>query len=255
MKLDSALVAPEYHHDVGASPAPDNLVVSPGTSEYQECNAAASPAPDNLVVTPGPSEYRECNTAASPAPDNLVVTPGPSEYRECNAAASPAPDNLIVTPGPSEYRECDAAASPAPDNLIVAPGPSKYRECDAVADPPLPFGPLVLSTAPHKDQEFDVDARPTPEPLAMSTGQPNAFSPPQNFPTSQLHFNSHISSRSPTPRLDMKKTRDKRRRSGGDTEDKARLVPQDVLMTRMVIQEKDNMIELLKNEVSGYDRL
>jgi len=33
--------------------------------------------------------------------------------------------------------------------------------------------------------------------------------------------------------------------------EKARLIPQDVLMTRIVIQEKEKSIELLKDEASG----
>jgi hypothetical protein len=33
--------------------------------------------------------------------------------------------------------------------------------------------------------------------------------------------------------------------------EKARLIPQDVLMTRIAIQEKEKSIELLKDEASG----
>jgi hypothetical protein len=50
--------------------------------------------------------------------------------------------------------------------------------------------------------------------------------------------------------MDLRKNGAKRQHSGA-TGNKARLVPQDVLKTRMAIQEKDQTIELFKNEVSG----
>ena len=92
-------------------------------------------------------------------------------------------------------------------------------------------------------------------PDLLESQEPNAAAKPapnlaHDLPTPQLNFDSvvqHNSSRSPTPRL--KSNRPKRRHSG-ETGDKARLVPQDVLTTRVAIQEKDRMIEMLKDEVS-----
>jgi hypothetical protein len=248
-KPDGALVALEYHHDVGASPAPDTLVVNPGPPENQEPNAAASPSPNplafgSLVLSTGPPENQKFNIAAIPAPVSRVLSPGPPENQGPDAAASPSPNplafgSLVLSTGPPENQEFDNAASPTPVSRVLSPGS------------------LVLGTGPQENQEFDDAARLAPEPLATGQSEnlmePNALSPLQNLPTPQLNFNSAIqnnSRRSPTPQLDMRKLRAKRQHSG-DTGDKARLIPQDILTTRVAIQEKDNMIELLKNEVSG----
>ena len=186
----SPLVAPEYH-DVGASPAPDNLVVSPGPSEYHECDASPNPLPSGPVVL-----------SADP-PENHV-------------AVRTAPESPVRSIGPQEP---DAAAKPAPNSLLPSIGPSESLE------------------------------------LNLADAMSNSFPPPQDLPTPQLSSNSavqHRSSRSRTPRIDLQKYRAKKRQHTGATGDKARLVPQDVLTTRVAIQEKDRIIELLKNEVSGY---
>ena len=195
-KPDSALVAPEYHHDVGARPAPDNLVVGPGPSKYHECDAAAvSQSPNPLSSGP------------------LVLSTGPPEN---HVAARPAPETPLPSIGPPD-QEPDAAAKPAPHSLLPSTGPPKSLE------------------------------------LNLADAMSNGFSQPQALPTPQFSFNStvqHTSRRNPTPRIDLRKNGAKRQHNE-DTVDKARLVPQDVLMTRVVIQEKDHMIELLKKEVSG----
>ena len=311
-ETDSALVAPEYHYDVGASPAPDNLVVSPlvlsaGPSEN---HVAARPAADNPAVSPCPSKYHECDTAASQSPKAFVLSAGPSENHECenyecDTAASQSPNAFVLSAGPSENH---VAARPAPDNPVVSPGRSKYHECDATASQSP--NPLVLSASPSEnqvaarpapdtlvvsigtpDQEPDAAIKPAPASLLPRTGPPeslesnladamsNAFSPRQDLSTSAVQSNS---SRRPTPRIKLNhtgaisngfppqdhqlgfnsmaqnnssrsstpRTNRAKRQHSGDTGDKARLVPQDVLTTRVAIQEKDRVIQLLENEVS-----
>jgi hypothetical protein len=189
-------------------------------------------------------------------------------------------DPLIARPGPSENQKPDSAlvaqehyhgVEPAPDNLVVSPGPLENQEADATTNPSrnsTAFDPLVLSTGPSNNQEFD-DARPAPESHVLRPGPPEnqepdaaakpapdlahdslITGPPENqefdFPPQKdllipprLNFDSaqHDSSRSPTPRLKMRGSRPKRRNSGEKGE-KARLI------------EKDRRIEILEDEVS-----
>jgi hypothetical protein len=154
---------------------------------------------------------------------------------------------LMPSPGPSESQKADSAlgqpeqyhcADAAPDNLKISPVPPENYETDAATNPfpsPPAMGPLVLSTP--ENQEPDAAAKPAPD-LARET--------------LLLIPGPHNSGRSLTPpRLDMRGTRTRfKRRHSRETGDKARLVPQDVLTTRVAIQEKDRTIERLEDEVS-----
>ena len=60
----------------------------------------------------------------------------------------------------------------------------------------------------------------------------------------------HNASWNPTPQLDMRKTKSKQQHNE-HTADKTTLIAQDILTTRVAMQEKDNVIDLLKNKVSG----
>lgn len=124
---------------------------------------------------------------------------------------------------------------------------------------------------------------PSPTDLVEPTdlGEPIQPSPPERLmelttpatSSRQIEFNftspmAHARkvqprlSRSPTPLSDRRKDGRAKRLRNQDTNmtemtetqvDKARLIPQDVLVTRIAIQEKDKSIELLKDEAS--DRL
>jgi len=220
-KDDSALVAPEHCHRAYA--APDNLEVSPVPPENHEADAA----PDNLA---DPSENQEADAATNSSPNPPVARP-----RQARAASYPTwLHPLMASPGPSESQKADSAlgqpenyhcANAAPDNPKVSPVPPENHEADTATNPsliPPAINPLVLSTP--ENQELDAAAKPAPD-LAIETLTP--------------------------PRLDIRSTRAKlKRRHSRETGDKARLVPQDDLMTRITIQEKDRTIETLEDEVS-----
>ena len=148
-----------------------------------------------------------------------------------------APDNLIVSPVPPENHEADAATNPSPSPTAIGPlvlSAPENQEPDAATNPSLnsPALPFVLSTP--ENQEPDATAKPAPDLAHLLITDP------------------HNSGRSLTPpRLDMRGTRARpKRRHSRETGDKARLVPQDVLTTRVAIQEKDRTIERLEDEVS-----
>ena len=192
-----------------------------------------------LIASPGPSENKKPDSAlvapehyhgASPAPHNLIPAPDNPVQCQTNNLKVPKPvfetttdvlGPLIAIPGPSENQKPDSAlvaskhyhgASPAPDNPIPAPE-SLVQDTEALV----------------QDTESLVDS-----------------------PISQVNFNSvvqHTSSQSPL-RLNLQKKLKPKRRHSGETGEKTRLVPQDVLQTRIANQEKDRMIEKLKDQVS-----
>ncbi|KAF8805354.1 hypothetical protein BYT27DRAFT_7213264 [Phlegmacium glaucopus] len=129
-----------------------------------------------------------------------------------------------------------------PGHFILSAGPSEnLMEVDTVTVGPVP-GPLTVSTGPlEKPME--------PNTLAVSAMAPQ--------PTkAQVEVQRNLS-RSPTPRLDMQKRRAKRRHNldtdptTNATTNTRQGTSQDVPMSRIAIQEKDKLIELLKNEASG----
>ena len=211
----------EILHPLMASPGPsgiqkdDSALVAP-----EHCHRAYA-APDNLEVSPVPPENHE----ADAAPDNLA---DPSENQEADAATNSSPNPPVASQkadsalGQPENYHC---ANAAPDNPKVSPVPPENHEADTATNPsliPPAINPLVLSTP--ENQEPDAAAKPAPD-LAIETLTP--------------------------PRLDIRSTRAKlKRRHSRETGDKARLVPQDDLMTRITIQEKDRTIETLEGEVS-----
>jgi hypothetical protein len=202
------------------------LIASPGPSEYQK--------PDSALVA---SEHHHGASPALDNPESLVQDPLSPVY-DTSAPSSEVLGPLIASPGPSENQKPNSAlvasghyhgASPAPDNLI-----------------PAPESPVQDTESLIQDTESLVQ---DPESLVQDTESL------VDSPISQVNFNSnsvvqHTSSQSPILRLNLRnKTRPKRRHSG-ETGEKTRLVPQDVLLTRIANQEKDRMIEKLKDEVS-----
>lgn len=230
-------------------------------------NFEMTEALDPLVLNPVPSENQEPDVVARSATDplsfgSLIPSPGPPETQEPDAPARPAIDQLAFGPLVPEIQEPNVAARLVPDPLalVLSAGPPEIQEPNVNARP----APNPLAFGLPENQELDV-ADTTPDPLAMSNGpsekpiEPNAFSPPEDLPAPpskpikqfQFNFNSaHNSSQSPTSRLDLRKCRAKRQYNE-DTPDKTRLIVQPDLMTRVALQEKDHMIELLKNEVSS----
>jgi hypothetical protein len=250
-KLDSALAAPEHCYD--ARPTPESLEIqeadavtnpspNPRAPNTQEFDVAAGPASDPFPtpfpfeLSTGPPKSEEFNIVAGPVPESLehqeadaVTNPCPNprapNTQEFDVAAGPASDPfptpfpLELSTGPPKSQEFNFAAGPVPEFLESL----ENQEANAATNPfPTPFS-FELGTGPPKSQESNVAARPAPEPLTMSTA------------------------RSENPMI--RKIGAKRQRSG-DAGVKARLVPQDILTTRVAIQEKDHMIELLKNQVS-----
>ena len=196
--------------------------------------------------------------------DPPILSPGPSEDQEPNVDLGPSPESLasgslVLSGGPPENQESDAAARPAPESgtLILSAG-LKKQEPDAArsAPEPLAIGGLIFSAGPPENQELNIAVRPAP---VMSTSPSeipieNSISPPQVLPApAPLAEVQHNASWNPTPRLDMRKTKSKRQHNEhtADAADKTRLIAQDILTTRVAMQEKDNVIDLLKNEVSG----
>ena len=214
----------------------------PSENPEPECALGALEYNHDIAARPAP-ENQELAVATRPTPKPLIFDPlalNTGQNQELIVSASPSPDPLPFDPLRTDTpvnQELIVAARPASDALQFGPHVlcPENQEPDAAAKPDLDhlvFDPLVSADAPE-DQEFV--ATPAPEPLVISTVQHNA-------------------TQSPTPRLDMRKIRAKRQRAqqSGDTAEKTRLIQQDVLMTRVAIQEKDSMIESLKNEVSGY---
>jgi len=211
------------------------------------------PDPDTLVPAkpslPETSMEHDMTTTARPDPDILVDGGPPKEPTELTVPAKPS------LPETSMELDMTTTARPDPD-ILVDGGPPK--------EPTVP----AKSTLPETSMELDMTtARPDPHTL-VDGEEPPAFAP---FSSSKsIKFNGFTSapqpmahgrkvqpslSRSPTPHSDMRKYgRAKRRNQGTNmTEtqvEKARLIPQDVLVTRIAIQEKEKSIELLKDEAS-----
>jgi hypothetical protein len=191
-------------------------IASPGPSESQK--------PDSALVAlehcHGADTAQEADAATKPSPNPpalhpLALSTGPLETNP--SPNPPAFHPLAPSTGPQKNQEFDAAR-PAPESLVLQPGPPEKQKPDAAAKPApdLADDSLLLITGPPENQELDV-------------------TPPQDLSTPQLTFYpavQHNSSRSPTPHW-----------HSGETGDKARLIAQDV-------QEKDRMIEILKDEVS-----
>jgi hypothetical protein len=217
---------------------------------------------DPLIASAGPSETDSALVAlehiVSP-PENHEANAAPDnpETQETDATTNPSPSPpafgpLVLSTGTQKNQELDAAG-PAPESfLVIKSGPSKNQETDAAAKPApdVPHDSLLLITGPPENQEFHV------KPLLI-TGPPEYqefhVKPPQDLPTPRLNFNfavQHNSNPGVSPQLNISESIGHKRRHSGETWDKARLVPQDVLTTRVAIQEKDRMIEMLKDEVS-----
>jgi hypothetical protein len=133
-----------------------------------------------------------------------------------------------------------------------------------------------MTTTARLDPDILIDGGLPKEPTELTV--PTNPSPPEAAPapsSSQINFNrfdftsapqpmAHARElqpsllRSSTPHSDMQKYgRAKRLHDQGTnmTEmqvEKARLIPQDVLVTRIAMQEKEKSIELLKDEASGW---
>jgi hypothetical protein len=190
----------------------------------------------------------DMTTTASPDRDSLVDGGPPKEPTKPSR------------PETSMELDTTTTASPDPDSLVDG-GPPKEP-----TKPSLPEASMELdtTTTARPDPETFVDSglpEEPPAPAPSSSSKPITFngfdftSAPQ--PVTYRRKVQPSLSRSPTPHSDMQKYERAKRLRNQDTNvtetqvEKARLIPQDVLMTRIAIQEKEKSIELLKDEASG----
>ena len=170
----------------------------------------------------------ETSGGPSAEPMQSDIPPKSMEFDiETTSGPSAEPMEPVVPPKPKGF---DTEVRPA--ILSISGGPSD--ESKKLADPPAPA--------------------PSPKPL-----EPKRLSfalAPQSITTREREVQFDVS-RSSTPRSDMRKLGNAKRRRNQDTNvtktqvEKTRLVPQDVLTTRVALQEKEKSIELLKDEASG----
>jgi len=173
------------------------------------------PARSSLPET---STEHNMTTTARPDPDILIDGGPPKEPTKLIVPANPSPPETLME------LDMTTTARPDPDTLVLP------------EEPPAPAP--SSSSKQIKFDKFDFTSALQP----MEHGrklQPSLF-------------------RSPTPHSDGRKygkaKRPRNWQGANMTEmpvEKARLIPQDVLVTRIANQEKDQSIELLKNEASG----
>lgn len=227
---------------------------SPFKNQTMELDiATARPAPDLLAF--GPS----AGTSATNDDDD-----DENQTMELDiAAARPAPDPLafgspILSTGTPENQTMgldDAAARPAQDPVVTSAGPSE-KPIDSEPDTltiPATLNDHVIE--PSQNLTISTDLVSPPQDLPVTT-PPSQSMKPLRFvfglaqPTKAQVEVQHTSPRR-TEWLDRQKNRPKRRHDHHTNVNKTRLMTQDVLTTRVALQEKDRLIELLTNEVSG----
>jgi hypothetical protein len=201
---------------------------------------------------------------------NLITTdrPDPETLVPANPSLPETSMEHDMTTTASPDQECLVDGGPPKEPTL--PETSMELDTTTTARPDPPKEP----TLPETSMELDTTttARPDPETFVHSdlpeeppAPAPSSSSKPINFnftsAPQSMTYRRKVQpslSRSPTPRSDMQKYERAKRLRNQDTNvtetqvEKARLIPQDVLMTRIAIQEKERSIELLKDEASGW---
>lgn len=178
-----------------------------------------------LVLGAGPPENQ------TKEPDN-ATTPDPPALGPLTSSTGP-PENQMMA-GPSE-KPMEANTS-----TDISTGSSeKPMEPNTLTIPAKPIDHVIESFQDSPPQDLPVTTPPSQpiEPVRFTFGLAK--------PTKAQMGVRYNSSRSPTQR------RAKRQHNQHTNAGKARLIAQDVLTTRVAMQEKDQLIELLTNQVSG----
>jgi hypothetical protein len=229
-----------------------------------ETSGGPSAEPMQLDVPPKPGFNTETSGGSSAEPMELVVPPRPMGFNTETSGGPSAEQMQLDVPSKLGFNtETSGGSSAEPMELVVPPRPMGF-DTETSGDPSenpmqlVPAKPIdPVSSGPSEEPMKLADPPalvPSPEPLEPK--RLNFAQAPQSITTREREVQLNVS-RSSTPRLDMRKLDNAKRRRNQDTNvtktqvEKTRLVPQDVLTTRVALQEKERSIELLKDEASG----